>query len=47
MRPPLRIHPKEENNVIVKITDKAEAQNIKNQSRKDIAYRIQKAAGGA
>jgi hypothetical protein len=44
---PPRIHPKEEKSVIVKITDKDEAKNIKSQSRKDIAHRIQKAVGGA
>jgi hypothetical protein len=41
------IHSKEEKSIIVKITDKDEAKNIKSQSRKDIAQRIQKAAGGA
>jgi hypothetical protein len=44
---PPRAHPKEEKSVIIKITDKDEAKNIKNQSRKDIAHRIQHAAGGA
>ncbi len=43
--PPLT-HPKEEKSIIVKITDKDEAKNVKNQSRKDIAHRIQQAAGG-
>jgi hypothetical protein len=42
-----RIHPKEEKSVIVKFTDQTEAQVIKGQSKKDIAQRIQAAAGGA
>ena len=44
---PTVTHPKTEKSVIIKITDKDEAKNIKSQSRKDIAYRIQHAAGGA
>ncbi len=44
---PLPIPPKEEKSVIVKITNKEEEKNIKSQSRKDIAQRIQHAAGGS
>jgi hypothetical protein len=41
-----RVHPKEEKGVIIKIADKEEAREIKEQSRKEIASRIQQAAGG-
>jgi hypothetical protein len=43
---PLRIHPKEEKRVTVKILNKAEARELKEQSKEHIVGRIQQAAGG-
>jgi hypothetical protein len=43
---PLRIHPKEEKRVTVKIPNKAEARELKEQSKEHIVGRIQQAAGG-
>jgi hypothetical protein len=43
---PLRMHPKEEKRVTVKIPNKTEARELKEQSKKHIIRRIQQAAGG-
>jgi hypothetical protein len=43
---PLKIHPKEEKRVTVKIPNKTETQTIKQQTKEEIVARIQQAAGG-
>jgi hypothetical protein len=43
---PLKIYPKEEKRVTVKIPNKAEARELKEQSKEHIVGRIQQAAGG-
>lgn len=43
---PPKIHPKEEKRITVKIPDKAEAHEIKRQSKEEIVARIQRVVGG-
>jgi hypothetical protein len=44
MKPPPTAHPREKKRIVIKIADRAEAEAIKEQTREDIAGRIQRVA---